>query len=222
MKNIIYTIKTENLNQENWWKVTLPTIKEYAKKISCDLKIITTSNFTKVPNNYFLLFECFKDFESTNYDRLLYLDLDILIKKQSENIFETITNGFHILEECCDRIEETDFFKYSLMLKIKKEKIKLYNTGVILSDREDILEINKSIPTNIYDFYEKYKIKESSSIAMNQLKNTEEPYFCFILAKSKIKINNLGYRWNSDPIHINKCNFIHYIGNRKKMLTEKF
>jgi hypothetical protein len=72
----------------------LPTIEHYAKKTNSDLVVMDNSNMlAEYPNNHFLLYECYKHFVNSDYDRMLFLDVDILINPDAPNVFEEFPEG---------------------------------------------------------------------------------------------------------------------------------
>jgi len=221
LNNVIYTIKTKELDSRDWWKISLPTIEAYAEKVGADLRIITEMT-DNIPNPYFLLFECLWDFERSDYDRILFLDLDIEVSEKAPNIFEAFANGFHIRDDIPFR-KATDLYpKWLAERNVEYSKRALKNTGVILADKPDIVKFNQIVPKNLNEFYESNFINYGSDRQFRYLSYTEQPYFCYFLIKSKVKIYTLDSIWDQDPGIDDNTYFIHYTGGQKRLLEDKY
>src|SRR3989344_7906914 len=76
-------------------KVTHPTIKNYAQKIGADFIVKTETSF---PLPHYAKFEIAKLLET--YDRVLYLDTDILVSPDTPNIFDIVP------QDCVGMLDE--------------------------------------------------------------------------------------------------------------------
>ena len=91
MANVMYVICDGNPDYAGY---CLPSLDKYAKRIDADLIIIDGSYMQpQYPNNHFLIYECYKHFVKSNYERMLFSDLDILINPATPSVFDTFTSG---------------------------------------------------------------------------------------------------------------------------------
>ena len=91
MKTAMYTMCD---GPPDYAEYCMPSIENYAKKTNSDLIVMDNSNLLpEYPNNHFLLYECYKDFVNSDYDRMLFLDVDILINPDTPNVFEEFPEG---------------------------------------------------------------------------------------------------------------------------------
>ena len=86
-------------NQEEWTSVSIPRIQRYAEIHNADFYCFDSSWLEKMemPETFFqyqravfLKYLILKEFEKSPYERMLFLDLDILIRDFEENIFEEL------------------------------------------------------------------------------------------------------------------------------------
>ena len=87
MLKLIYTLLDHDGNYKPA-KIAIPKIKEYAKKVGADFDIVYGDrNVSKGDLMYFK----FKMYDYLDiYDRVLFVDADILIKNISPDIFEVV------------------------------------------------------------------------------------------------------------------------------------
>jgi len=85
MSNAIFSICVGNFYKDIC-QITYPTIKDYANKINADFLIITETDL-KYP--HYAKFEIKSLLDK--YDRVLYLDSDILINPNSPDIFNIVS-----------------------------------------------------------------------------------------------------------------------------------
>ena len=91
-KNIIYSCYNCPKDKEpKFLDLHLNLVKLYADRINCDFKVIAN-----VPKQYnppvFTVYEAYKQFADSNYDKMLYIDWDVLISLNSPSIFDEYKN----------------------------------------------------------------------------------------------------------------------------------
>jgi hypothetical protein len=220
MSNIIYTIKTAELDNETWWTVTLPTIEAYALRIGAELKVITQAISTDIPNPYFLKFDCFRDFVTTAHDRMLYVDLDVFINDFAPNIFDEIQSGFHVRGSRNENNKHQPYYSWLSQNGSQTQgKQLLNNCGVMLADKQEVLSLLSVLPPSLKDFYDNNRILDTSDLLTNKLEKTEELCLTLFLDRSGILINNLSMKWNRPFRNDSGCYFAHYMGSTKKRLV---
>ena len=103
-KNIIYSCYNCPKDKEpKFLDLHLNLVKLYADRISCDFKVIAN-----VPKQYnppvFTVYEAYKEFADSNYDKMLYIDWDVLISLNSPSIFDEYENEGSLVQTI--RLEE--------------------------------------------------------------------------------------------------------------------
>jgi hypothetical protein len=149
MSNFVYTI---NVGNPSYASKTVPTIKSYCEKYGFIFKVIDDVYLTdKHPTPHWLKVDVIQDFVNNSThanDKLLYIDLDIMIQPNARNIFDeynTTTDGILIVHEDDHQLRE------------RNKNFEMWNTGVMLLNLESaklFLEIanrSKYIDTGFYE-----------------------------------------------------------------------
>ena len=88
MKNIVYSCYScSDELRPKFLSLHERQLKKYAKKIGVDYKIKNVKNKWYNPP-VFTVYEAYKEFANSKYDNMLYIDWDVIISLESENIFE--------------------------------------------------------------------------------------------------------------------------------------
>jgi len=158
-------------------KITHPSIKAYADKIGADFKIISKQTISKTTAH----FEKFQIFDLLNqYDRILYLDTDIIIRDDCPNLFNIVpSHKLGMFEEgsWTDRSKE-------LMIDICKQYEKTlpdwngryYNSGVMVISKQHKYLFKKP-EKEVFSFF-------------------EQSYLNMVMALEKIQMYELPYQFN--------------------------
>ena len=138
MKTVIYTM---NANNPDYAAYCLPTIERYAKKTNSDLIIMDESNMlSEYPNNHFLLYECYKHFDNSEYDRMLFLDVDILINPDAPNVFEEFPEGLW-LRQGWEWDKVSDYAKQAFNDDVSDYSDRYYSCGFAVAGREEVSKL---------------------------------------------------------------------------------
>jgi hypothetical protein len=87
-KNIIYTCyDCPDGNVPGFVNLHINLARQYANRIGCDFKAITNVTTTYRPI-VFVVYEAYKHFAESNYDKMLWIDWDVLITLNSPDIFK--------------------------------------------------------------------------------------------------------------------------------------
>lgn len=189
-------------------EITHPMIKNYADKIGADFICLTE---TKFPLPHYAKFQIGKLLEK--YDRVLYLDSDILVSPQTPNIFEVVPeNKIGMLDE--SPLGYHNEFRSFLQqygpqfLGEWERHRKCYNAGVIVCSKrhKQIFELPKVFPNHHF----------------------EQSYLNLRLLEEKTEIFSLPYQYNRMiyldlviPEHRLKSYIIHYAGFLEKRPIEE-
>ena len=153
MSNLICTIAIDR-GGKDFFDVGVNSIKKYAKRIGVDFFIKYCTKGENCCFEKYFIGELLKV-----YDRVLYIDADIIIKDTAENLFDVYPDSekFYIHEET--ERKEIDYEKYFQFIvenndinwpRNKTGKYKLYNAGVFIVSRgeEEKLFRRRNINTN--------------------------------------------------------------------------
>jgi len=178
---------------------THPPIKEYARRIGADLIVTTDTELNPVQYAKFgirVLLE--------KYDRVLYLDSDILVRPTAPDIFEVVPEDrIGLLDESpLGYHEKFDLFLSQhgpALLPAWRRHKKCYNAGVMVCSKRhrDIFQLPKAL----YDHY------------------FEQSYFNMRLLQERVPVFDLPPQFNRmiylDLVlneHRLRSHFIHYAG----------
>lgn len=187
MKKAIYSIAVG----ETYLKladITVPIMKQYALDTDCDFFLYSEADLDEeYVDPYCLKYKGMR--ELNEYDRLLFLDIDVYIKTNSPNIFDIYANsGMRPTPTTPPHNADLDaLFKFCHehfddVHKVFKECPYYYNTGVIIFNRKDLDIINE----NFKPPYVK------THFADTWLLN----YYFYKFVK---KIDDFHYFWNYNP-----------------------
>jgi len=214
MKKAIYTIM---LGNNPMFQFTRRAMQIYAEKVGADL-IVRTSRLTPVlinENNLSIITACVEKLFIEDllqiYDRVLYLDADVLITPFAPNIFEIYsdTNQIYLYNEgqyidrssCIYSVYQ--LFDYKQKWTKQNEKFIYYNAGIMLCSKQA-------------NFFQ-YKSLEEFESSYQKLPFHDQTYFNYLIQKSGITHQSIDVRFNrmdslGKPEERLQAFFIHYAG----------
>ena len=175
-KNLVLTISC-GVDYEKIASLTHSSIRDYAKKIGADFKYIDKKEIAETTPHW----EKFQIYNFLNeYERVLYIDTDLIIRKDCPDLFELVPiDKLGMFEEgqFTDRCKE-------LMIDICREynvilpewNGKYYNSGVIVASQKH-KELFKKPEKEIFNFY-------------------EQSYINMMITKLNIDMYELHYKFN--------------------------
>lgn len=188
-------------------KYTLPSIQKYADKIGADFINITefNPNFITQKWNKFYIHELLNE-----YKRIIYLDVDILVREDCPNLFEVVPyNKLGMFDEgrYVPRYEFLEQASEYYNEPLKKWSSSFYNSGVMVISRihKNIFKLPKGL-----DFVE-----------------TDQPYLNLRILNDNIQMFNLDYRFNRMDILDKVCGIsrldsyiVHYAGAPQEIVID--
>tara|TARA_B100000029_G_C17518535_1_gene938975 strand:- start:575 stop:1405 length:831 start_codon:yes stop_codon:yes gene_type:complete len=250
---VIYTIKA-NANKlgkyanepkpwlesdiDEWSIITLNRMQLYADRVGADLVVIDESKIRemKVPDSFntfqivnMLKFYILDTFSKSEYENMLFLDLDILVRRDAENIFETVPlTGFHMTVNKNDSDTKTykelihkHYFEHG-RVPPRVFKSLVYNGGIIYADNESVQKFCKKIPSLFEwdEFFKSHNLR--SNPFFDGVKMNEQHLISMFLSLNHFKVKILDTKWNvglfyQDP----SSNFVHYFGPAGKEILNK-
>lgn len=216
MKKAIVTIAIGR-KYEEIAALTHPTIKNYAERIGADFICRAESDGFPHWQKFKIVFDLFKQ-----YDRILYVDTDLIIRGDCPDLFEVIPEDkFGVFEEGrhASRAEYINAGIQMYQMPFDWEG-KYYNTGVMVLSRYH-REIFKDPPESA---------KHPQRFVLGSMAYTflgEQTYLNIIMQKMETEIEELDYRFNrmtlmdeptGEPRHASYI--VHYAGcpNHEQML----
>ena len=199
-KRLIYTLAIGN-EFEKCFKLAHTTFEAYAKKVNADLIIQTESEGHA--HIWFEKFSMKKYFDK--YDRILYIDSDVLIHPNSPNIFEEVAVEDLALFNEGRFVDRKDIlFNYFKIVKFDgKWNEKYFNAGIMLIPKQ----YKYIFDTPLGEFVRGY---------------CDQDHINYMICKHKIKVHELRYQWNRMSLidsvigeHRLSSFFIHYAGGSR-------
>jgi len=177
MKTIIYTIVAGNAIE--YARYCVPTIQSYADKIGSDLVILSEDdNFEHYPTNHFLIYEAFRRFEASDYHQMMFCDADVIINKNTPNIFDKFPAGLWVRQGW--GWDKVDGYIRQNFGAPKRSFPRYFSSGIVVSTKEEIAELNKHLhaPWHIGPW------------------GGDQGQLNYALTESSFDVNILPYRWH--------------------------
>lgn len=181
-------------------KVTWPRLKKYAQRIGADFIPITEQKVS-VTSPHWEKFQLYDYLQV--YDRIIYMDCDIVIRNDADNLFDVVPYGSIGM---FDEAPFTNNRGYSIEKGSEDYNIKdfmwdgkYYNTGIIVLSKEHRYLFKKP-EKEIFNFF-------------------EQTYINLVVQKYGGQVHDLHFKYNrmscmdaisGEPRH--SCQFIHYAG----------
>jgi len=151
-KNLVLTIAVGEVYEE-MAKYTHPTIEDYAKRIDADYMCIKESQCSTPHWEKFLAIHSYLN----KYERILYLDTDILVRKDCPDIFSVVPSNklalFNEMPWTSQRNQSMWEACKAYGITLPKWNGKYYNTGIMVVPRH-FKELFKKPEKEVFNFYE--------------------------------------------------------------------
>ena len=226
MTNCIVVLNLPSDSKPNqMYEISFDTIKDYAKKYDIPLEVITTKEFENA-KNYAPHVEKFQLYHHlSKYDRVLFLDLDIIVSRNAPNIFEELPEGNYLFDEGYMDFTQRDahFFEevygyefptlehaFSVdnddtVIGTGKHK-RVLNTGVMLLDKSVLIPLLNFDPSAFRRSFEEGTI------------GGEQTYLNMMFARHGTTVKLLDWKWNclvytpNMRFRRHDAYFVHYAG----------
>lgn len=136
---------------EEMYRVSEKKAKEYAKKCEADYYIIKNPDDWMPGKGHHIAFQKFKVYDFLNYDRILYIDADYIIKDSAPNIFELYNDFAAVVDPGNDG---------SLSDGIGISKDRYFNSGFLYFTKETLFNTKEKILN--CDLSAKWKLKDQA------------------------------------------------------------
>lgn len=215
--NAIFTSTVD----QDFFNLVSTSFVEYSKKCKCDLIIRQSQHLKNYTINVKASFERYDMYNLLKiYDRVLWLDSDIYISKQSENIFDIVpedelgvfyeVDSIKKTNDCINRMVET--------FQMKTKLSKYFNSGVLVTSKCHSEMFNMS---KVEEFFNNPNIKGCQ--------NSDQDYLNLYTHRENVKVYSLPRQYNymiNDRGFVKSDNpkFVHFAGtlDMKKMYIQQF
>ncbi len=188
-------------------ELTFPSIKKYAEKIGADfIELQPNDLYKKFP--HYLKCELGKVLEK--YDRICYIDADIIVSPLAPNIFEKVPeNKMGLFEEGKYENRLANLQNYFNEKGLKATATQYFNTGVIVASKEHkkVFEVPETFQNNFY----------------------EQTYLNYRIYKLEMEVVGLSYKFNRMTLadqrtgeHRLASYFVHYAGLSQQLAPDAF
>lgn len=204
MKRAIVTISIGELYQKIS-NITHKSIKAYADKIGVDFVVIDKTDY---PLPHYA--KCHLKDLLTKYDRIAYIDSDIIISPNAPDIFQAVPEDkLGLFEEGKFGGRYEGFIQYLSQYNIQPEKVSYFNTGVIVASK-----IHKEVFRVPFKFDNHFF--EQTYLNMNILTSGFDVHFL------SYKFNRMSLVDKKTGEHRLNSYFIHYAGLSNVLPEDKF
>ena len=225
MKNLIVVVATHGVLKNQWAVRSIRSILNYANNINaaCELhtqesRFIKPIGVSQVPE----AFEKFDVLRRVDFDKILTLDCDILVRKGTPCFFDTFQNIEMAALDESQVVSQNSWTaqlwgnQTDLLTKLSFPKSdngiwQYSNTGVVLTTRETrkkLLQVNQSLRRG-----------QRRKIGFN----TDQSYLSILAHMSNIAVTDIGLSWNGlapvmEESSLHNAHFLHFAGNTKDNL----
>jgi lipopolysaccharide biosynthesis glycosyltransferase len=163
-KNLIY-IAAHN-NQEQTLPYSIASWRWYTERYNLDFKIANKQIHSDFKVGGFCAYEKWYDEEilSSNYDKILIVDSDVIVRWDTPNIFETFPKiEFGMVLDGGGEVGPYHFKQWEEIENITTlNQTQYYNSGILLTTLNNYKTINKHIP-RYFDYWQNQYIKNKKN-----------------------------------------------------------
>lgn len=205
MKNLVYQSHIGNsISNYPGMEISLNTAFNYANRFNCSYmfnRIMTLkgADTNSLYDRYFNILDLIYDPYFDTYDNILFLDTDVIVHKNADNIFEIPEIRPH-----------TD------VIGIPENTSNRYiNTGVIVFTKKGRKKAREKWDIN-WKAWQKIQPKGNPSLLVDQ------PYMNIMMTRHNFNIIKLGEQWNfwvTEPSYSGFAHFYHFSNDSKKYMS---
>ena len=199
---------TVSIGQDDLSNHTIPRMQRYAAKYRVEFEVMTSSNRFERPA--FAYWERLVELVDSEYDRILILDSDILIRNDAPNLFEIDFEDV--------AMKQSKYVAPNFLARVNDEidcdftVPDMYNTGVILITRDYLASISDNI--------------RELSCTVEKTRYADQVYFCVVVKNTGVQPTPLSWRWNQHDqvpdFRARHAYFLHFRGRQKVLRVQSF
>ena len=215
----------------DWVECSVESVQRYANNLYNVGTHFYREKFVKSSSNFFDKLRVYLDPSLDEYDQILYLDCDILVKNKFKNIFEEIKRPYDVaaVPEFPHDIYavpvnwnrspplESRFANFKApMVKPKsiKADYRMFNSGVMLWSKEGRIKARQNFIDHELWFNYKNPLLDSSLKNVGHSSHClDQPFFNAMFNRFEFRAEELGIYWNRFPCkeESTPCGFAHYV-----------
>ena len=222
-----------------WVKRSSEYFKRYARTHKTDY-LFSTSRYIKSSSNFFECLRVIKDPLFDDYDTVLYVDVDVMPKDFSKNIFEVefgdiagwpewrhpdLAVPVNWSAKSTIRNRFAHFGAPIIKPKTNPLDIRVINTGVVLWSKEARFKArNKFIDHEKWFHYKNPILDKSLKNVGHSSQCLDQPYLNAMWSKFGFEVTELPIEWNRLPTKNEErpCYFAHYLQNYRFDIPKLF
>jgi lipopolysaccharide biosynthesis glycosyltransferase len=224
-----------------WGQYSVSYFEKYAEMHGAD-HFFLTDRFVESTSNYFEITRVFKDPMFDEYDKVLYLDIDVMPKTMYASIFDIDVTDIAGVPEwkhpeyigtpkwsargpLAQRFR--DFGTKIVPSESTPAEVRMINTGVVLWSREARLKARELFDDHEKWFHHKNALldpKLNSKIVGHSSQCLDQPYLNAMWNKYNFDVKELDNIWNRFPTKDEDhfCHFAHYTQDSRYKIPEIF
>lgn len=213
--------------------------KAYAEKHNADYYFFT-DRFVNATSNFFEVLRLYKDTLFDQYDKLLYVDVDVIPKNMNESIFDIeikdvagwseyrdIDIAVPINWSATGALQQrfADFGSRLINSKNNFGSLRMINSGVMVWSKKARLHAREHFIDHELWFNHKNALLDPKWTSAGHSSHClDQPFINAMWNKFQYEVVELDMKWNRFPTHNeNKfCNFAHYVGDYRLKIPEMF
>ena len=224
-------MRGKSLPDIEWQRLPLERFQQYADKVGADFIQITEDSIpllclpttlTAYQKCNMLKFYLLNHFISSDYERMIYLDLDILINREARNIFDQVEcKGIHMAVSGDKKQDASQQYWFKHHFNVD-HSTHLYNGGVIYANKKSIKEYYQNVPQlgEWIDFYKKYNLEQNLT-SPGGYRICEQNLLALFFHEQSTPVHELPQNWNRPAFDQREGDdFVHYFGVGGKYILD--
>jgi len=213
--------------------------KAYAERHNADYYFFT-DRFVNATSNFFEVLRLYKDTLFDQYDKLLYVDVDVMPKNMNNNIFDVSIQDVAGWSEykyqdiivpinwSATAALAQRFADFGAPLKnssVNSSSLRMINSGVMLWSKHARLFARENFIDHELWFNHKNALLDPKWTSAGHSSHClDQPFINAMWNKFNLKVTELEMEWNRFPTYDENrsCNFAHYVGDYRLNIPKMF
>ena len=219
-----------------WVNCSVDSLRKYAEHHGCNYSFYR-EKFVNATSNFFEAMRVFLDPSLDQYENILYVDCDVLVKDRYQNVFDipfTDIAGVPEQKHPAYKVpvnwggggplaKRYSHFGASITNAKTVPGIRMINSGVVLWSKQARLKARKLFISHEEWFNFQNALIDPTVKGWGHSSHClDQPYLNCMWTKHNFNIEELSVAWNRFPTHDEKfpCVFAHYVQNERFRMPE--
>lgn len=223
----------------DWALRSVNYFEKYAEKHGADHHFFR-DRFINATSNFFEVTRIYMDPIFDQYDKVLYLDVDVMPKNMDANVFDldvvdiagwpewrhpdiSVPVNWSATAALSQRFK--DFGAPLLPAKTNSSGVRMINSGVMLWSRDARLKARELFVNHEEWFNHKNALLDPKWTSAGHSSHClDQPFMNAMWSKHNFDVMELGIEWNRFPTKDENrpCNFAHYVGDYRFNIPKQF